>query len=265
MHTPHRRLRFCANLKWLFTERPFPERFALAAAAGFGGVEYASPYEYPPGQLARWLNENGLQQTLINTPMGPPGSPSANGVACHPDSVATFREQLHKALEYSAALSCQQIHVVAGKVPTGCSSQRAIETLQANLQWASDLAQKQDVRLLLECINQRDARGYVLHSLEQTTALIENLANPAVGLLFDIYHCARGGLDPATQLKRCWPYIAHLQVADSPNRGEPGTGDLDWPALFRDIVAAGYDGWIGCEYRPVASTAQGLSWLTHLP
>ncbi|GAA2613299.1 TIM barrel protein [Actinomadura fulvescens] len=249
-------LRFDANLKWLFTELPFEARFDAAAAAGFRGVEYSSPYEYPAAELARRLNDAGLEQVLINTPAGAP--------ACLPGRVAEFRAGFSLALEYAVGLGSDFIHVMGGRRPAGVSRDRAFAHFVTNLAWAAEQARGTGVRLLIEAQNKRDSPGFVLDGQEHAAAVVEALDTDHVGIMFDVYHAQIDEGDLITKVTALRPRTFHYQVADPPSRHEPGTGEIGWRNLFAAIRAGGYDGWIGCEYRPAGETVAGLGWIEEL-
>ncbi|SDL18930.1 hydroxypyruvate isomerase [Glycomyces sambucus] len=254
-------LRFDANLKWLFTEHAFEDRFAAAANAGFTAVEYPSPYEYEPARLARLLTDNGLEQILVNTPMGPAGSPTRQGLACLPDAVGEYRDGVLRGLEYATALGAPFLHVVGGIVPDGVTRDRAFARYTANIAWAADQAAGTGVRLLLEAQNKRDAPGFVLETQDQAAAVVEAVGPDRAGLLLDFYHAQIDEGDLIRTYQRLQHLVLHLQIADPPSRHEPGTGEIGWRALFSAIAESGYTGWIGCEYRPRNETVPGLAWM----
>lgn len=256
------KLRFSANLKWLFTELPFEERFQAAANAGFTAVEYASPYEFPIARLKALLDEHGLKQILFNTPVGKPGTVKASGQACHPDSVLAFRDDFARALDYAAGLECSMIHMQAGIRQAEVEVETASATFVENLRWAAEQALQRDIDIVLESINPHDIAGFLLQRQDQTLGLIQRSEAANVGLLFDIYHCQRSEGDVTAKMREFMPWIKHVQVAESPSRNEPGDGELNWPFLFNELRALQYSGWIGCEYRPKAGTEAGLGWLT---
>ncbi|MGO4247648.1 hydroxypyruvate isomerase family protein [Paenarthrobacter sp. RAF54_2] len=258
------RLRLDANLKWLFTELPFPQRFEAAATAGFTAVEYASPYEYEPRQLCALLRNAGLEQIRINTPMGPAGSPTRSGLACIPDRVLEFRSGVLQGLEYATALGAKFLHVVGGVVPEEISKDQAFARYVANIAWAAEQAQGSGVRLLLEAQNKRDAPGFILSSQEQAAAVVEAVDDSTVGILMDFYHAQVDEGDLIRTYERFVDVIFHLQIADPPTRNEPGTGEIGWPTLFKAIASSSYNGWIGCEYRPKGETTAGLTWMKEL-
>ena len=254
-------LRFCANLKWLFTERPFIGRFAAAAEAGFTAVEYASPYAFSPTLLQQQLQENGLQQILINTPTGAPDSPLRAGAACHPDFQSAFQAGMVQALDYAEALSCPFIHLQAGIQPEGVSPDRALRQFEKNILWSIEKAEKQGVTLLLEAINLRDIPGFFLHDYYLAADIVRTINHPSLRLMLDLYHCQVLHGDISHNIRRLLPLTDHIQLADAPTRSEPGSGELHWPFIFRQLEEQGYGGWIGCEYRPLHHSAESLHWL----
>jgi hydroxypyruvate isomerase len=251
--------RFCANLGFLFGEVPFLDRFAAAATAGFTGVEFASPYEYPAAELRGRLAAAGVELVLINSPAGERAA-GERGFACVPGKTDIFRDGVLQALDYATALDCKRIHVMAGNPPPGTSYDTALALYAVNLAWAAERAVAAGVRLVIEPLNPLDAPGYLLNTQEQGAAIVEAIGRDRLGLQFDLYHCqtAQGGL--ARRLEALMPLIGHMQLADVPGRHEPGTGEIAWPFLFARIEALGYRGWIGCEYAPLGDTAAGLAW-----
>lgn len=257
-------LRFDANLKWLFTELDFEARFDAAAAAGFRAVEYASPYGYNAGHLRHLLDGAGLEQILINTPMGAPGSPTRQGLACLPGRIKEYRDGVERGLEYADALGASFLHIVGGIIPDDVSRDRGFATYVANISWAAERAAGTGIRLLLEAQNKRDAPGFILESQAQGAAVVEAVGSDDVGLLLDFYHAQIDEGDLIRTYERFLDRILHLQIADPPSRHEPGTGEIAWQALFDAIDASGYRGWIGCEYEPATDTVAGLSWMREL-
>lgn len=253
-------LRFDANLHWLFTELPFEERFEAAARAGFAAVEYPAPYAYPAAVLKRHLGDAGLEQVLINSPAGAPGSPYGYGYACIPDRVAEFREGFLSALEYAVALDAGVIHVLGGVRPPEVPKTHALSTYVTNIAWAAEQAASTNVTLALEAVNQRDAPGFILASIEEAASVVRAVGGDQLGVLFDVYHCQVTEGDITTRLRELLPLIAHIQVADCPDRAEPGSGEIGWDYVFEQITALDYDGWIGCEYAPAGDTVEGLAW-----
>ena len=251
--------RFAANLSMMFNEVPFLDRFARARAAGFQAVEFLFPYEFPAAEIAKRLQENGLQQVLFNAP---PGNWEAGerGMAALPGRQAEFRDAIGKALEYCAALSCPRLHVMAGLAPAGVPRDKLLSTYAANLAWAAEECGKAGVKPIIEPINHRDIPGFFLNTTDEGAAIIQAVGPERLGLQFDLYHCQITEGDLVKRVEKHLPLIAHMQVADTPGRHEPGTGEVNWPFVFERIDALGFRGWIGCEYRPKAVTEDGLGW-----
>ncbi|SDL55910.1 hydroxypyruvate isomerase [Modicisalibacter muralis] len=252
--------KFAANLSMLFTEEDFLDRFKAAADAGFKGVEYLFPYDYRPEQIVERLEANGLTQVLHNLPAGDWGA-GERGIACHPQRVAEFREGVDKAIEYAKALGCKQVNCLAGIQPQGVSQDQARETLTDNLRFAADKLAAEKILLLAEPINTRDIPGFFLNRTEQALALFDAVGSDNLKLQYDIYHMQIMEGDLAPTIEKHLARIAHVQLADNPGRNEPGTGEINYPFLFAHLDRLGYDGWIGCEYKPKATTREGLGWL----
>ncbi len=252
--------KFAANLSMLFTEEDFLDRFQAAAEAGFKGVEYLFPYDYSAAELKARLDEHGLTQVLHNLPAGDWGA-GERGIACHPDRVEEFRAGVEKAIDYATVLGCKQVNCLAGIQPQGVSLEQARRTLVENLRYAADKLEAAGILLLAEPINTRDIPGFFLNRTEQALAIFDEVGSPNLKLQYDIYHMQIMEGDLAPTIEKHLDRIAHVQLADNPGRHEPGTGEIHYPFLFAHLDRLGYDGWIGCEYKPATTTQEGLGWL----
>lgn len=251
--------KFAANLSMMFNELPFLDRFAAARAAGFEAVEFLFPYEFPAAEIARRLKDNGLQNVLFNAPPGD-WNAGERGTACLPERRGEFREGIKKALDYSAALDCPRLHVMAGLAPAGAKRDTLLAAYAASLDFAAEECGKAGVKPVIEPINHRDIPGFFLNTTAEAVSVIEALGPERVGLQFDLYHCQITEGDVTRRAQELLPFIAHMQVADTPGRNEPGTGEVRWDFVFDAIDAMGFRGWIGCEYRPKGETLAGLGW-----
>lgn len=251
--------KFAANLTMLFTELPFMQRFEAAAKAGFEAVEYLFPYPFEKKELAAALRANGLQQVLHNLPAGD-WDKGERGIACHPDRTGEFREGIAMAIDYATALGCPQLNCLVGKLPAGVSAEAAHKTVVENLRLAAGELEAAGLRLLIEPINTFDIPGFFLTRTDQALALIDEVGSSNLRVQYDIYHAQRMEGELGNTLSKNLARIGHIQLADNPGRGEPGTGEINYPWLFRHIDSIGYEGWIGCEYKPRATTAEGLGW-----
>jgi hydroxypyruvate isomerase len=263
--------RFAANLSMMYPELDFLDRFEAAARDGFRAVEYLFPYAYAADELAARLKAHGLQQVLFN---GPPGDwdKGEKGLACLPGRDAEFRDGIAKALAYAEALACPRIHVMAGLIPAGVERDAVQPYYVANIRWAAALAAKQGVDILLEPINTRDIPGFFLNRQDHAHELVAEIGAANVKVQMDLYHCQIVEGDVATKIRRYLPSgrVGHFQIAGVPERHEPDIGEVNYPYLFDviDEVSAqcGWDGWIGCEYRPrlgaqPQGTSSALGWM----
>lgn len=252
--------RFAANLSMLFNEVPFMERFARAASCGFDAVEFLFPYEHRPEAIAGALRANGLRQVLFNMPPGN-WEQGERGVASLPGREAEFAEGVDRALEYAAALDCPCVHVMAGIPGADVARDRAFETYVSNLRLAAERAGAAGRTVLVEPINSRDMPGFFVNRPGEALHAIATADHPALGLQLDLYHCQVMEGDLATHVRDLLPHTRHMQIAGVPERHEPDVGEINYPYLFRLIDELGYEGWIGCEYRPRGDTEAGLGWL----
>ena len=250
---------FCANLTLLYNEHPFIERFGAAARAGFKGVEYLFPYEHDKTLLAKQLHEHGLVQVLHNLPAGN-WAEGERGIACHPDRVGEFQDGIGLALEYAGALGCKQLNCLAGLCPADVPDARQRTTFVANLKFAALKLKESGIKLLIEPINTRDIPGFYLTHTRQALDIIEEVGSDNLFLQYDIYHMQIMEGDLARTIQAHLALIPHMQLADNPGRNEPGTGEINYPFLFEHIDRIGYQGWIGCEYKPKTTTEAGLTW-----
>jgi len=255
--------KFAANLTMLFTELPFVERFQAAAEAGFKGVEYLFPYDFPAAVLAAELKKHGLTQVLHNLPAGD-WAGGERGIAVLPERVEEFRAGVDRAIEYATALGCKQVNCLAGIVPAGACQNMARQTFVDNLRFAADKLKAAGIRLLIEPINTYDIPGFFLSRTAQALEIIDEVGSDNLFVQYDIYHAQRMEGELGNTIARNLPRFAHIQLADNPGRNEPGTGEINYPWLFAHIDLLGYTGWIGCEYKPAASTREGLGWMQRL-
>ena len=250
---------FAANLSFLWAELPFLQRFASAAEAGFTHVEYMFPYEYPANEIRGRLDDNGLEQVLFNLPAGD-WSAGDRGIASDPTRVDEFRSGVEQALEYAQALDASQVNCLAGLCLDGIHPGLQWTTLVGNVRHAARRLGATGRRLLVEPVNTIDVPGFVLPRTDDAVRLLDEVGESNVLLQFDAYHVQHMEGDPATCLRPLLGRVGHVQVADNFGRHQPGTGQIDFAALFEGLQEAGYDGAIGLEYVPQPDTAESLYW-----
>lgn len=251
---------FDANISWLFTELPFLDRFEAAARSGFRAVEIQNPYEHPKDAIVARLDRHTLQVALHNMPAGD-WAAGERGLACLPDRVADFRATCELALDYAVALRAPRVHCMAGIAPADANPARLRETYVSNLRELAVKAARAKVEVMIEPINTRDIPGYYLNRSAQAVSLLDEIGAPNVRLQYDVYHMQIMEGDLAPTIERLLPRIGHVQIADTPGRNEPGTGEINYPFVLVKLDALGYAGWVGCEYRPRAGTVEGLGWM----
>ena len=251
--------RFCANLTMLFNEVDFMDRFEAAAKAGFKGVEYLFPYDFDAAELKTKLDQHGLVQVLHNLPAGDWGA-GERGIACHPDRVDEFKAGVVKAIEYATILGCKQINCLAGIAPEGVDAETVRKTFVDNLAYAAEKLKGAGITLLIEAINTRDIPGFYLNGTQQALDIIAETGSDNIKVQYDIYHMQIMEGDLAPTMEKHLDMIQHIQLADNPGRNEPGTGEINYPFLFGFLDNLGFDGWIGCEYKPATTTVEGLGW-----
>ncbi|MFJ2318910.1 hydroxypyruvate isomerase family protein [Pseudomonas sp. NPDC087817] len=246
-------LKFNAHLGFQFNELPFLQRIEAAAAAGFRAVEFPSPYEFDASLLADHLAQYSLPLIQFAAPAG-----VTKGIAALPGMAVEFRDGLRQAARYAKTLACSDVHIMSG-----VTTQNDAERIYAgNLEYAVKYLEDQGLRPLIEVISAEAMPGYYMSDFSKAQQILETF--PSVGLILDLYHAQLLTGDAAAVLARFYDRTVHVQIADCPGRHEPGTGNIDFAALFAALEQRGYAGWIGCEYRPSGSTVASLDWIKQL-
>ena len=255
--------RFAANLSLMFNEVPFLERFARARASGFDGVEFLFPYEHPASEIAAALKAENLTQALFNMPPGDWAN-GERGIAALPGREAEFRDSLELTLEYARALNCDRVHCMAGVIPAQVDRVQAEELYIENLTLAAQRLAQEGRTLLIEPLNPRDAPGYLLSRQDHARDIVQRLGLANLKVQFDMYHCQIVHGDLIRWTEAMMPVTGHVQIADVPERHEPGTGEINYANVLARLDSFGYQGWVGCEYRPRGNTEDGLVWMHDL-
>ncbi len=264
--------RFAANLHYLFSEVPFLDRFEAAAAAGFRAVEFQVPYDHPPEVLRERLDRHGLEMVLFDAPMGD-WDRGDRGLACIPGRESAFRESLAPVVTYAEALRCRTVHVMAGVVGPGRTREECEPVYIANIRHAAEALGRAGIAVVIEPINPRfgvvsggpsytteGMHGYFLNTSLQATRLLDAIDHPNAWLHLDCYHMQVLEGHLADTLRTHIARLKHIQIAGVPGRHEPDVGEIHYPFLFDLLDELGYDGWVGCEYRPRGETLAGLGW-----
>jgi hydroxypyruvate isomerase len=252
--------RFAANLSMLFTEVPLLERFGRAARAGFSTVELQFPYEVTAEAMREQLVAHQLTMVLHNLPAGD-WAAGDRGTACDPTRVAEFRAGVPRAITYAKTLGVPQLNCLSGKAPAGVDDATVRATFVANLRFAAAALKEAGLKLLIEPINNYDVPGFWLNRTALAISVLDEVGADNAFVQYDIYHAQRYEGELAATMDKYLARIGHIQLADNPGRNEPGSGEINYPFLFAHLDRIGYQGWIGCEYKPAAGTEAGLGWL----
>jgi hydroxypyruvate isomerase len=253
--------RFAANLSMLFTEYPFIERFDRAATAGFEAVEFLFPYDEEIPAIRAALQRNGLTQVLFNLPAGD-FAKGDRGMANDPRRVDEFKEGVARALDIATTLGCKKLNCLVGVALGDIPHHDQKETLYSNLGYATEQAETAGVLQLIEPLNHFDAPNFFLPTILRAHEVLWKMGEPPNLLIqFDVYHQQRMLGNITKTFERYFDQIGHIQIADSPNRNQPGSGEINFPYVFDAIDKSGYDGWVSLEYKPLGTTEESLSWL----
>jgi hydroxypyruvate isomerase len=253
---------FSANLSLLFTDIPFLDRFAAAAAAGFRAVEFQFPYEYGAPDLLERLKGLTLEVDLFNLPVGGDVG-GERGVAGLPGRQAEFRSGVEAALTYASALGTRKINCPLGLRDRSLAWEAQYGAAVENLGWAAARLGESGIRLHVEVLNRVENPDFLLTDLTLAEKLLDDVGSPNLWLQFDMYHVQRTQGDVVATLRRLSGRIGHVQIADSPARGEPGTGELNYRFILRELDRLGYEGRVGLEYTPTRPTVESLAWVEH--
>jgi hydroxypyruvate isomerase len=257
--------RFAANISTLYPEHPLLDRIGAAARDGFAAVEVQSPYAARASELRRALADARTPLVLMNAPQGDMDA-GERGLAALPGREADFEASIAEAVDYARAVEAPRVHVMAGKPAADTDPAEAQGVFVRNLRHACAAFAPHGIRVMIEPINTRDMPGYFLTTPEQAEAIIALVSATGLALQFDVYHAQIMVGDVSRRIERLFPRIGHVQVAGVPERHEPDSGEVNYPAVFRLLDRLGYAGWVGCEYRPArgaspGGTSAGLGWL----
>ena len=251
--------KFAANLTMMFNELPFRARFAAARMAGFRAVEFLFPYGHDAGLLLTELETHGVRVVLFNLPPGD-WDAGERGLAALPGREADFERSVTAAIEYANTLNCKQLHAMAGILPPTVDPDLAMSVYINNLARAASELKPHGITLLIEPINTRDMPGYFLSRTEEARRVIDGIGADNLKLQFDIYHRQMMQGNIIHGISGNLDIIAHMQIANPPQRLDPSAGEINYPYVFQMIDGMGYEGWVGCEHKPLTTTKESLDW-----
>jgi hydroxypyruvate isomerase len=253
-------LNFTANLSLLFTEVALLDRFKAARQAGFNAVEIQFPYELNAADIKEQLDEYDLKLVLFNVAAADLLQ-GGEGLACVPEKHGQFKDALAQAVDYAKLLQPETINVLPGRCLDNSRLQRYLETFEENLHFALETFTPLGIKTVFEAINTHDMPGFIIHNQAQMLGVLAQLNHPELFMQYDIYHMHMMDEKPEIFIAEHADKIGHIQFADCPGRGQPGTGRIDFDQLFAAIEKSGYSGWVGAEYKPVGTTMESLDWL----
>lgn len=256
-------MKFCANLTLLYNEVPFLERFALAAADGFKAIEIQFPYDTPIADIQQQLAQHDLHCVLINVPAGDLMQ-GGEGLACVPAKIAEYSAVLVECLYYARALKVEYVNVLAGRCLVEDKRVFYLDTFYKNLLKTVETLAPFGIKTTFEAINTRDMPGFLISTTKHMLTTLDKVQHPSLKAQFDVYHMALMAQDIEGFLQQHSDKIGHIQLADIPDRGEPGSGKLNFPAVFKAIMASDYEGWLAAEYKPTMETSKSLNWMKRL-
>jgi hydroxypyruvate isomerase len=255
-------MQFAANLSLLFTELPLHQRFKAAKNSGFSAVEIQFPYEETPETIQAELVNNGLKLILFNV-AADDLLQGGEGLAAVPEKTLPFKQALAQTVKYINILKPEAVNVLPGCCHDADRIDAYQNTFKSNLSLAVKTFAPLGVKTVFEAINTIDMPGFIIHSGNQMLEIMAELDQPDLFMQYDIYHMQRMGENVAGFIRLNSNKIGHIQFADCPGRGQPGTGEIDFNEVFSAISKSGYSGWVGAEYRPASSTFESLDWLAH--
>lgn len=253
-------LKFTANISMLFTEVDLINRFKAAKQSGFHAVEIQFPYGLSAETLKKTLEQQQLKLILFNVDAGDLLH-GGEGLACVPEKIDQFRQAVAQSLQYAALLKPEAINILPGRCFNKAREQDYLKTFKENLHFAAGAFSSLGIKTVFEAINSHDMPGFIIHNGEQMLDVLKQLNHPDLFMQYDIYHMHRMGDKPDEFITRHADKIGHIQFADCPGRGQPGTGQINFERLFSAIERSTYSGWTGAEYKPVGTTPESLDWL----
>jgi len=254
-------MKFCANVSMLFKDAPFLDRFERAAAAGFTAVEFWWPAGEPLDEVEDAIARAGLQVALFNFDGGDMAA-GDRGLLSDPDRAHRFRENVPVALELARRVGCERMNALVGLERSPAEREAQLALAAENVRWAADQAAPYGIDITIEAVNTFENGPYLVHTTRQAAAFIDAVGRPNVRIQWDAYHMQRMEGNLTATFAEFAPRIGHVQIADAPGRGEPGTGEINFPFVLDAIEAQGYDGWVGLEYNPTTETTEeSLGWM----
>ena len=257
-----RTMKFSVNVSILFKEVPFLERFARASGAGFGAVEFWWPGNDVEdlGEAAEAVRAAGVSVALMNFSAGDMAA-GDRGIAGDPERSGEFRENVPVALELARSLECPRMNVLVGHEAPGMDREEQLSLARESVEFAADEAREAGIEVVVEAVNTFENGPYLLRTTEQAVQFVRSVGRSNLTIQHDLYHMQRMEGNLVANLREHIGTIGHVQIADSPGRGQPGTGEIRYPYVLAELEAVGYSGYVGLEYNPVGTTEESFAWI----
>ena len=234
-------LNFTANLSLLFTEVALIDRFKAARQAGFNAVEIQFPYELSAAAIKDKLDEYDLKLVLFNVAAADLLQ-GGEGLACVPEKRDQFKDAVAQTVDYAELLKPEVINVLPGRCLDKSRLEQYLETFKENLRFAVEAFAPLGIKTVFEAVNTHDMPGFIVHSGAQMLSVLDQLNRPELFMQYDIYHMQMMGEKPEAFIAEHADQIGHIQFADCPGRGQPGTGRIDFDRVFSAIEEIGLFG-----------------------
>jgi hydroxypyruvate isomerase len=257
-------LKLSANLSMLFTEVELPLRFQLAKQHGFNAVEIQFPYSLSPDTFLELLTRQELTLVLFNVEVGDLFH-NGEGLAAVPERQQQFREAIARAVDYARYVKPYAINILPGCCFNSKRLPDYVKTFRENLCYAADAFHPLGIKTVFEAINSHAMPGFLIDTGQGMLETLKAIDREDIFMQYDVYHALMMGDDPVDFISRHADKIGHIQFADCPGRGQPGTGRCDFSTLFTAIATSGYSRWLGAEYKPLGNTWESLDWMVKLP
>ena len=253
-------LRFDVNISFLLKEVSFLERFERAASLGFGAVEFPWPGDENLAAIEACVRETGLHVVLMNVDAGDMAR-GERGFLNDLNRKEWVRARVLRAMEFAKQIGCPRLNALVGNNIPGKSCEEQLDQVRENLVWIADYAATDGIGIVVEALNSFESPNYLLTNTRDTLKLLSEVHRPNLKYQYDIYHMQRMEGNVIATLREHIGRIGHIQIADSPGRHEPGTGEINSPHVLTELDTLGYEGYIGLEYNPTGSSEESFAWL----
>ena len=253
-------LRFDVNISFLLKEVSFLERFERAARLGFGAVEFPWPGDENLAAIETHVRDTGLKVVLMNVDAGDMAH-GERGFLNDSNRKEWVRARASKAIEFANQIGCPRLNALVGNSIPVKNREEQYDRVRENLAWIADHAASANIEIVVEALNSFESPNYLLTNTRDTLALLSQVNRPNLKYQYDMYHMQRMEGNLIATLREHVGWIGHIQIADAPERHEPGTGEIHYQHVLTALDRLGYQDYIGLEYNPTRSSEESFAWL----